>query len=283
MKNKSILFILLAFTKLLCAQKPIQLCKRPSENAKYEVLFAQNVEMKTEVTGNEELRKLMEAQTGGKPIKVKSESKVHVKYGTMTSGVLPFLQTIKYHRTANSMSNIELREDSSLSQTMLFGKVVDGKQFIVDSFSKSLPDTNSQAIVKGFMENIYTTFFFPSKLLKVEDTFHVISTMQVPMGGLGAIPAEMKTIYTLKGIMGDKAYFNIITNVGVNMTKPINDVTLEAQIGGGGTMEYSLKNKMPIKIQIKQRMTSTAGTKEYYVIQTIDTEVVTVLKKLISG
>lgn len=139
-----------------------------------------------------------------------------------------------------------------------------GTTFVLDSLAgKKLGDTLTQKMQKTF-ENYQSKIQFPNTPMKVGDTFTQDLPLNIP---LISTPSDVKakTIYTLRSIEGNKAFFDTKNNL--DMALNLQGISMTVVGDGNGKMVYDITSNyatsitMNMNLNYTMNMPQSEGTK----------------------
>lgn len=124
----------------------------------------------------------------------------------------------------------------------IFGHIAGG-QLSVDSLNgQKIPDSVAQKTL-GMMNNMTRMVKFPDHPLKVGESFTQQVPLNIPM--LNGLSNNIATTYTLVGVQGNVAKFDIKQDM--NMHMDIKGKVLISMTGAGtGKMTYDISNSFPM-------------------------------------
>lgn len=139
-------------------------------------------------------------------------------------------------------------------------------------------DDNTKQLLKRMFESMANIEPMPKHSLKIGDTFSTGTSFDMPVPGQAPLKVNSESIYVLKKIEGNKAYFDI--KMRFSLANNADKFSIQSSGNGFGAMTYNLRDRLEekssteisFKVEIKDgsktfssSMRSTGTTEQYLV------------------
>lgn len=178
---------------------------------------------------------------------------------TTTTGALTASKSVPVKITFGKVSmsqtknGIEKKEEKPISGLIIEGYYTQDNKLQIASMLSNKMDESTKRFFKSITENLQQQVKYPEKPMQVGDSFDQKIPMQIPLSGINPINLVINTRYTLKEIRDNKARFNTVHTVSMNMkTKQIN---IFASGKGKGISEYDIANTITTHLETDISMT----------------------------
>lgn len=215
-------------------------------------------------SGDAQTLKTLRDEGKGSPSVVKQEYGFVLdnKTGQLNkNGNIPFLAKLDSVSFASFVNSKRQVPDSAsmLDTSMTITGFYDNDSMIVKNVSLDKTTPAMELVLKKMLANMSKSIKFPDSTLNIGDKF----TRELPMNvsGIGrqGLNVLVRTIYTLREIRRQRAYFGLIQR----MTMQGNSDNISLSLKGGGTGEavYDLKEQQVViyKDNVKSKETLNAG------------------------
>lgn len=139
-------------------------------------------------------------------------------------------------------------------------------------------DDNTKQLLKRMFESMANIEPMPKHSLKIGDTFSAGTSFDMPVPGQASLKVNSESIYVLKKIEANKAYFDI--KMRFSLANNVEKFSIQSSGNGFGAMTYNLRDRLEekssteisFKVEIKDgsktfssSMRSTGTTEQYLV------------------
>jgi hypothetical protein len=166
-----------------------------------------------------------------------------------TNGTMPYTITVTNYTAKNEANGKELpaKNQPTIGSTHAGEITADGKMHIIFMPNAQTDSIAQKHIIKTINE--FVGVKFPDKPLKVGNTFTQEDT-PVGMSGTGrSFNKKVKTVYTLKAIKGNLAYFDTEQVIGMDVSaqKKGRKVAFDTRGNGKGKMVYDISQHFEVE------------------------------------
>jgi hypothetical protein len=180
--------------------------------------------------------------------------------------------------TIQNLNGVEKQQEQPLTGLIIEGSYSNGSQLKVDTMMSVNLDDNVRSVMKSMLEQVQQQLKFSEAPLKIGDSFDQKVPMEIPMAGLKPIKLIITTNYKLTDIKGDKALFDLIQTVTLDLAADSMNVT--ATGGGLGLSEFDIVNEtvtrsesnLDIKMKVTMNELTIDGTANTKTLQLVTVE-----------
>ncbi|MBC5775081.1 hypothetical protein H8S95_13470 [Pontibacter sp. KCTC 32443] len=249
MKKFFLLLFLFVYTTIAFAQKKeVVLSNKFLPDTKYTTTVESHSLSSVNFEGPDDLISKINAKGIELPIKTESSSNM---ISTINTGAIrkdkSFPATINYDKaTSVNISNGKTTEEESpISGLIVKGNYKADNQFVIDTLISEKLNESLRYTLKATLESMQNQIRFPDKPMKIGDEFTQALPMTIPIAGMSPVKITINTIYKLKDIKSQIAFFDIVQTVQLDMTVEQSNIT--ATGSGKGISEYDIENRFTTK------------------------------------
>ncbi|MCU7493126.1 MAG: hypothetical protein HF300_11195 [Ignavibacteria bacterium] len=133
----------------------------------------------------------------------------------------------------------ESPDSSNFKGTIISGIINENDTFTDVQITGSNAAVRYKELLSGLVSSLISQFQYPDSLVSINDSFTKEIPLQLPVPGTSPINIKLITVYTLKKIENDLAYFD--TKYELEMTQQSSKYEVESHGGGKGTLIHDLK------------------------------------------
>lgn len=201
------------------------------------------VSSKSEVdySGNQEIIGNMKASGANIPMII---SVINDMTTTTTTGGYSADQVLHAKVVYGKVTSTQNLNDQETSRELPFsGLIIMGfynkdNKLVIDTMISETMDNTAMKIFKSTLDMMPQQIKFPETPLKVGESFEQKLPMKIPIVGYGAAGVVVVTTYRLVEIKGDKAFFDMLSNVTMDMANYTAGVSATGE--GFGVSEFDM-------------------------------------------
>ncbi|RZJ68456.1 MAG: hypothetical protein EOO50_01295 [Flavobacterium sp.] len=281
MKKSVAILVFTLWSVCSFAQQSVTFRPQASANKKYVSEFVTKNDMVMEFDAKGQTKEKLQ-QGGMEKMAIFQESKMPYVITTSKAkpdGSVPAEMKYGEVTVSQTVNGEKTSIPSPASGLVMTGYYKDSQFNVEDIKGENLTD-EMKATMKTSVDNVLKSINFPKTPVKIGESFTDNTPMNMPLGQLGTLNMNIKTVYTLKKISGGIAYFDLVQTL--TMDSKMESVNMSATGTGKGTTEFNLTENfltkydsildMEMTIKISDEMSVKAKSKA------ISSNVVTISK-----
>ena len=134
---------------------------------------------------------------------------------------------------------------SPMSNTIIKGNYSEKNVFKVQSITNDKIDEKTKEVIKYSLENVKPEIEFPSKPLKIGDSFEHNMPMKIPIDKNNAVNFIIKKTYTLKEVNNNIAIFDLNELIFVDTNFKVENILSYGN--GTGIVEFNISDNQIVK------------------------------------
>ena len=230
---------IIIFSQQSIAQQEIffQVKFKPNKTYITDMVNAMDMEMNFDVDSTK--KKQMEANGMKLPMRMNmlQEMTMSTKTGAVTSDKrIPMTMTYDKMGITTTMNGTETKQPNNFVGMKIKAYATEEGKVSIDTI-----EGNADAAMKGALQKMVSQIVqnvaFPSKAMKIGDSFKQELPMEMPMGGQN-INMLINVVYTLKEIKGSQAFFDYTQTLSMDFK--LANGTSTATGSGTGRMTYNM-------------------------------------------
>jgi hypothetical protein len=230
-------------------------------------------ETEVDFSGNQERIDKIKANGTKLPIIIvgSSESTTTTTTGSLTADkTFPAKMVFDKVTSTQKQNDKESKVDKSMSGLIIEGFYENGNRLKIDTMISETMDENTKSLIKSTLEKVQEKIKFPESPMKIGDTFKQEMPMQIPMAGLNPIQLVIITNYKLTDIKNNKATFDFLQSVTLDISGKQTNVSATGE--GKGISEFDISNNTITKYESDLTMTMTTTANDLIVSAKINSK-----------
>lgn len=156
------------------------------------------------------------------------------------NGKIPFVTEISQTNTIQEFNGNKIELNNNLLGTKIYGSYTKGDHSKIDSVINNKLDNENKDLLKSTYEKTEDSFN-NNIALKIGDSFKKINPLSLPILGYGDLKFNVTTLYTLKKIENNIAYFS--TKMTFELISENSITHIKTTSKGEGIAEFDLQHK----------------------------------------
>jgi hypothetical protein len=152
-----------------------------------------------------------------------------------------------------------------------------GNRLRIDTMISTTIAEGTKSIIKSTLENAQQQISFPKDSMKIGDNFEQKVPLQIPIGGQSPVKVVIITNYKLIAIKNNKATFDIVQTVTLDIATEQNNVSATGT--GTGVSEFDILNNTITRNETDLAMTMSLTENDLIItakIKSVSKQLVTV-------
>ncbi|RYM34649.1 hypothetical protein ERX46_04545 [Brumimicrobium glaciale] len=256
-----ILLILISFTNFAQESVLFEIQYKPNKN--YITKTTTTSLSEVDFVADEEIIKALKDNGIDMPMIVNSEVKISSNIFTDNineNGETPATMNYGEMISTNTINGETKTEKLPLSGSKITGKYDKDFMFHVDSIHGENISVETKRNLITTIESVQQSIKFPEQPMKVGDTFKSEVPMSIPIDGMNPVLINISIEYYLKEIKEEKAFFDIVQTVGLDMSR--EQFNMSAKGTGSGSAIFDIKEGFLTKFITELPMDMTLDINE---------------------
>lgn len=264
--KKITLFLIgaLCSINLKSQEKSILLKQEFKPNSKYEMIIKTSVNGEMEFIGDEEFKKVLEKQLGSDKMLMKSNNEISISINTSDKkgNETPFVWEYDIKENSSSINGRELPQKSkdALKNLEIIGKYINDNEMNIEDIRSESMDESMRAMLKDMLKEMNYSVKFPTKELKIGDTFTQENPLKINIPSAGDMKFKIITNYKLTKIEDKLVYFDLIQTF--TLDSDIKMINMDATGYGDGKAIFDLSQNVMKSVITDLKMKMTVEIKE---------------------
>lgn len=264
--KKITLFLIgaLCSINLKSQEKSILLKQEFKPNSKYEMITKTSVNGEMEFIGDEEFKKVLEKQLGSDKMLMKSNNEISISINTSDKkgNETPFVWKYDVKENSSSINGRELPQKSkdALKNLEIIGKYINDNEMNIEDIRSESMDESMRAMLKDMLKEMNYSVKFPTKELKIGDTFTQETPLKINIPSAGDMKFKIITNYKLTKIEDKLVYFDLIQTF--TLDSDIKMINMDATGNGDGKAIFDLSQNVMKSVITDLKMKMTVEIKE---------------------
>ena len=157
-----------------------------------------------------------------------------------------------------------LNNSSPLDTTFRMVGYYEGSKVFIDDISGQNINSSIKETQKNLIQQMVKSVKFPTKPVKIGESFSQTLPLSIPIKGFAEIQIEINTIYTLKDVDAQYAYFDVIQKFKLSGDKDFENVLLKGS--GQGKMIYDRNENQIISTDTQNTASMVINTGSLVII-----------------
>jgi hypothetical protein len=248
----------------LKAQEGIVFKMQYMPNRTYKSTIGIAVKVNAEVTGSQSVIDKLKSQGISSPVEGNLAAGITGEMKTGSMGVDNAVPMDMEYKVSNISANANGKDFPippmvTEKEINIKGRITrDGQLQLVDSAQGKAVSDSTKARMQHIISMVQKEIRFPSRPLKVGDSFTDTIPIHIPGHGDSYMQANAKAVYKLVSVANGNAYFGVVPTFILNFK--MHDATIDITGMGIGRLIYSIKDNFPISkettMNIKIKVTS---------------------------
>lgn len=239
-------FFLTVFIQHISGQQKVLLKGIMAPNKVYKTQMANQMEMEMTLNGDSATMAEMAASGVKSPItmQIKQEILSSTKTGTQRPDKkIPLTVTYDKMSTSTTIAGNETSQPGNpFANVEIHGTTMGDGKISVDTITGSIDDA-MKASLRTMVNNLQGGIKFPEKPLAIGESFEQDLPMVVPVSGV-QVKMKIHVKSTLKEIKDNKAFFDMIQDISLDMNLEESKGSVSGKGNGTGVMIFDIKNKI---------------------------------------
>jgi hypothetical protein len=211
------------------------------ENKNYRISMHINTDSKVDYRADENILSRIREKGVVNPMIIQQDQWMIMNTTTGAKGSkgrIPFSGKVDSSETIQYLNGKmqTLNNSSPLDTTFRMIGYYEGSKLLIDDISGQNINSSMKETQKNLIMQIVKSVKFPTKPLKIGETFSLTFPLSIPIKGFAEIQIDINTVYTLKNYDAQYAYFDVVQKFKLSNDKDIENVSLRGS--GQGKMIY---------------------------------------------
>ena len=207
----------------------------------------------------------------GFPIEIlsKTSMKTEMKNGKKENEEsFPF--TILYDSIKNTtiQNGITKEIENPLTGLIIEGFYKSNGQLEVSNLISDKINDATKKTLKTTLETVTQSIPFPDYPMKIGDSFNQVIPMVIPIADVSNVKITISTIYTLRELKGDLAFFDLIQSIALDMDQ--ESATIVAEGNGSGKAVYNTKYNFIAEYGTGMKMKISIGIEDLIIANELE-------------
>ena len=250
MRKLVLVGILVLMSVSIWSQEGFQFEIKVKPNTTYTTQVESSTDGIIDIIADDTILEQMKASGMETPMTMQQQSNITMVSQTSTKnsdGNIAAIMTYEKVKSDIVVNGKAMNQPSPLDSMQIMGKFNSENKFEVDSIVGSSLNDQLRSTIAQTMETVQKQIDFPEEKIYVGDTFTNEIPMSIPMQGMNPMEIVVNTVYTLKKVENNIAYFDLTQALTLDTEQEA--MKMSATGSGTGSCEYSIKDKWLVKYE----------------------------------
>ncbi len=250
MRKLVLVGVLILMSVSIWSQEGFQFEIKVKPNTTYTTQVESSTDGIIDIIADDTILEQMKASGMETPMTMQQQSNITMVSQTSTKnsdGNISATMTYEKVKSDIVVNGKAMNQPSPLDSMQIMGKFNSENKFEVDSIVGSSLNDQLRSTIAQTMETVQKQIDFPEEKIYVGDTFTNEIPMSIPMQGMNPMEIVVNTVYTLKKVDNNIAYFDLTQALTLDTEQEA--MKMSATGSGTGSCEYSTKAKWLVKYE----------------------------------
>jgi hypothetical protein len=250
MRKLVLVGVLVLMSVSIWSQEGFQFEIKVKPNTTYTTQVESSTDGIIDIIADDTILEQMKASGMETPMTMQQQSNITMVSKTSTKnsdGNIAAIMTYEKVKSDIVVNGKAMNQPSPLDSMQIMGKFNSENKFEVDSIVGSSLNDQLRSTIAQTMETVQKQIDFPEEKIYVGDTFTNEIPMSIPMQGMNPMEIVVNTVYTLKKVENNIAYFDLTQALTLDTEQEA--MKMSATGSGTGNCEYSIKDKWLVKYE----------------------------------
>lgn len=250
MRKLVLVGVLILMSVSIWSQEGFQFEIKVKPNTTYTTQVESSTDGIIDIIADDTILEQMKASGMETPMTMQQQSNITMVSQTSTKnsdGNISATMTYEKVKSDIVVNGKAMNQPSPLDSMQIMGKFNSENKFEVDSIVGSSLNDQLRSTIAQTMETVQKQIDFPEEKIYVGDTFTNEIPMSIPMQGMNPMEIVVNTVYTLKKVENNIAYFDLTQALTLDTEQEA--MKMSATGSGTGSCEYSTKAKWLVKYE----------------------------------